>query len=100
MLWAGFLAKALTYSPRLPVLRLAEDSDLRCGFRRHYSGGTAPDFHRSSLTPRASKYRNGSYIEKNALSSLIFLHCIRTTFILPIEKLRRLRGSAKRPAES
>jgi hypothetical protein len=30
------------------------DSDLRCGFRRLYSGGTAPDFHRSSLTPRAS----------------------------------------------
>jgi hypothetical protein len=48
------------------------DSDLRCGFRRHYSGGTAPDFHRTSLTLRASKYRSGSYIEKNALSSLIF----------------------------
>ncbi len=54
MLWAGFLAKALTYSPRLPVSPQA-DSDLRCGFRRHYSGGTAPDFHRTSLTLRASK---------------------------------------------
>ena len=62
------------------------DSDLRCGFRRHYSGGTAPDFHRSSLTPRTSKYRSGSYIEKNALSSLIFLRRTFTSFILPVEK--------------
>jgi hypothetical protein len=34
-----------------PSHQLLANSDLRCGFRRHYSGGTAPDFHRSSLTP-------------------------------------------------
>ena len=28
-------------------------SDLRSGFRRLYSGGTAPDSHRTSLTPKA-----------------------------------------------
>jgi hypothetical protein len=37
-----------------PKSKIPLSSDLRCGFRRHYSGGTAPDFHRSSLTPRAS----------------------------------------------
>ena len=37
-----------------PKSKIPLSSDLRCGFRRHYSGGTAPDFHRTSLTPRAS----------------------------------------------
>ena len=37
-----------------PKSKIPLSSDLRCGFRRHYSGGTAPDCHRSSLTPRAS----------------------------------------------
>jgi hypothetical protein len=27
------------------------DSGFTCGFRRHYSGGTAPDSHRTSLEP-------------------------------------------------
>src|SRR5436853_3139245 len=35
-----------------PSFDPAQDSDLSCGVRRLYSGGTAPDLHRTSLTPR------------------------------------------------
>lgn len=31
------------------------DSGLFCGFRSHHSGGTAPDLHRTSLTPKSVK---------------------------------------------
>jgi hypothetical protein len=58
----GRLKNALCRFPGLGFNLLAApshqpqaDSDLHCGFRRHYSGGTAPDSHRTSLTLRASK---------------------------------------------
>ena len=58
----GRLKNALCRFPGLGFNLLAApshqpqaDSDLHCGFRRHYSGGTAPDSYRTSLTLRASK---------------------------------------------
>jgi len=38
-----------------PSLDHTQDSGLTCGFRRHYSGGTAPDLHRTSLELRAKR---------------------------------------------
>jgi hypothetical protein len=64
-----------------PSFSLTQDSDLLCGFRGHHSGGTAPDLHRTSLTPWSIK-RYGSYNEKNNMSRSILrvghrLHIIR-----------------------